>query len=359
MKKNIIIILSITLLFIACNHKPIEENATAFVMSETMFNKCKFYKTISEDVKNEIRFFGKIEADNNKTAQIFSPVGGLVTSINIGLGDYVKEGDVLAIVQSSEIATLQKEKLNAINDLAIAEKNLSVAKDLFTGKLNSEKDVIAAEKELEKVKAELTRINDVYAIYKVKKGSAFPITAPIGGFVTSKKININEMLRADENEPLFSIANTREIWAVAYVSESNISQIEEDYEVSVKTLAFPDTIYKGKIEKIYNLIDANTKSMKFRVRLPNNDFKLKPDMNCTVGVHFSENKNLIAIPSSAVIFDKGKNWVMVFKDKANIETRQIEIYKQYKDKTYIQLGLKENETIISENGLLIYDALND
>ena len=324
-----------------------------------MMSKCRLYEAINEDVKNEIRFFGKLEANNNKTAQVFSIVGGLVSSINVGLGDYVKQGDVLATIKSTEVASFQKEKLTAQNDVAIAEKNLQVAKDLFEGKLSPEKEVIAAAKELEKAKAELARINEVYGIYNIQKGSIFPVRAPISGFVLSKKININELLRPDEDEPLFSIANTNEIWAVANVNESNISLVKEDYSVTVSTLAFPETPYEGKIDKIYNVIDATTRSMKFRVRIPNHDFKLKPDMNCTVNVQFSENKLLTAIPSSAVIFDKSKYWVMIFKDRKNIETRQVEIYRQLGNKTYIQSGLSEGEKVISENGILIYDALND
>lgn len=333
--------------------------ATAFSMSETMFKKCEFFVAKYEDVKNEIRLFGKLEADNNRTAQVFSAVGGVVKSINVGLGDYVKQGDVLATILSSEIASFQKQKMDAQNDVAIAEKNLQVARDLFAGKLNSEKDVMAAEKELEKAKAELARINEVYRIYNINNGSVFSIRAPISGFVIMKKININELLLPSENEPIFSIANTNEIWAVAYVNESNISQIKENYDVTVHTLAFPGTLYKGKIEKIYNVIDPSTKSMKFRVRIANENFQLKPDMNCTVNVYYSENRKMIAVPSSAVIFDKSKYWVMVFKDRTNIETRQVELCRQLNDTTYILSGLKEGETVISKNGLLIYDALND
>ncbi|MEZ4890890.1 MAG: HlyD family efflux transporter periplasmic adaptor subunit [Crocinitomicaceae bacterium] len=133
----------------------------------------------------------------------------------------------------------------------------------------------------------------------------------MSGFVITKTIFINELLRPEEDEPLFSIANTNEIWAVAYVNESNIAHIKEGYNAEVKTLAFPDVSYKGQIEKIYNVIDATTKSMKFRVPLQNKDFQLKPDMNCTVSVHYSEGKQLVTIPSSAVIFDKNKYWVMV------------------------------------------------
>lgn len=346
-------------MILSCKNNTLEENTKAFSMSDTMIDKCKFHKVESEDVKNEIRFFGKLEANNNKTAQVFSPLGGLVKSIHVGLGDYVKQGDVLVMIQSSDVASFQKEKLNAINDVFVAEKNLQVAKDLFAGKLNSEKDVTVVEKELEKAQTELARINEVYRIYNIKAGSVFSIRAPISGFVVDKKININEMIRPDEDEPMFSIANTNEIWAVAYVNESDISQIKENYEVVVNTLAFPDTIYRGKIDKIYNVIDANTKSMKFRVQLENADFKLKPDMNCTVRVHYSENKLMSVVPSSSVIFEKSKYWVMVFKDRHNVETRQVDVYRQLGDITYIKSGISEGETVISENGLLIYDALND
>lgn len=343
----------------SCNSRPAEEKAIAFSMSDTMMAKCEFEKAISQEVKNEIRFFGKIEADNNKTAQVFSAVGGVVKSIKAGLGDYVKQGDILATIQSIEVAGYEQQRLDAINEVAVAEKNLQVAKDLFEGKLNSEKDVKLAETELEKAKSNLVKIREIYSIYKFKNGSIFPITAPISGFVVTKKININELIRSEESEPLFSIANTNEIWAVAYVNESNISHIKENYSAIVNTLAFPNIDYTGKIDKIYNVIDADTKSMKFRVSLPNADFKLKPEMNCTVRVSYNENMQMITVPSTAIIFDKSKYWVMVFKDKRNIETRPVEVYRQLNGITYIQSGLSEGETVISQNGLLIYDALND
>jgi len=343
----------------SCKEAPLDENAKAFSMSDTMMSRCRFCAAKYEDVKNEVRFFGKLEADNNKTAQVFSPVGGVVKSINVGLGDYVKQGQLLATIQSSQVTNYEKERMDAVNEVAIAEKNLQVAKELFAGKLIAEKDLKLAEVALEKARTNLSKINEIYSIYHFRKGSIFPVAAPISGFVISKKINSNELLRPDEEEPLFSIANTETIWAVAYVNESNISQIRENYEVSVNTLAFPDITYKGKIEKIYNVIDATTKSMKFRAPIANTDFKLKPDMNCTVSVHYSEDRQMITVPSSAVIFDKNKYWVMVFKDRNNIETRQVEVYRQSGSKTYIQSGLEENETVICENGLLIYDALND
>ena len=68
---------------------------------------------------------------------------------------------------------------------------------------------------------------------------------------------------------------------------------------------------------------------------------------------------MMAIPASAVIFDRSKNWVMVFKSRTQIETREVAVYKMLNNVAYIQAGLKEGEKVISKNQLLVYDALND
>jgi cobalt-zinc-cadmium efflux system membrane fusion protein len=343
----------------SCHTSPQEELAKAFSMSDTMLARCEFHDATMNEVKNEIRLFGKIAVDNNKLAQVFPVVGGNIISINTELGDYVQRGQVLATVRSSEVAEFNKQLLDAQSDVAVAEKNLQVAQDLFAGKLNSERDVIAAEKELVKAKAELSRIQEVYGIYGLGKGSTYNITAPISGFILSKNIYPNELLRADITEPLFSISEINEVWAIANVSESDISRIKIGYDAEVRTLAFPDKVYRGKIDKIVNAIDPETKAMKVRVRIPNEDFQLKPDMMATVNVSFHENQSMIAVPSSSLLFDKSKNWVIVFHDRNNLETRNVEVYRQLGDTTYLRNGIASGERIISKNALYVYDALND
>ena len=127
------------------------------------------------------------------------------------------------------------------------------------------------------------------------------------------------------SEPLFSIADIKEVWALANINEDKISQIQVGYDAKVKTFAFPDIQYHGKIDKVFNVIDPETKSMKARIKISNDDLKLKPEMNCTVAVNYSENRKMLAVPSSSIIFDKSKYWVMVYKDKNNIETRKVDI----------------------------------
>lgn len=345
---------------IGCGKKQKAEMETLeFSISDTMMARCEFHTVASEQVKSDIRFFGKIEPDYNKVAQVYSLVGGNISAIYVELGDYVVKGQVMAVVRSGEVASWEKEKLDAENDLAAAEKDLQVSRDLFAGKLISEKELVASQAAWNKAKGELDRIQELYAIYHLGKGSLFEITAPISGYVISKQISQNEQLRSDKSDILFSVADINEVWVIANVSESEISRIKIGQETEITTLSFPDEKYTGQIDKIFNRIDPETKAMKIRVRLPNPDLKLKPDMIATMNVHFREEMRMPVVPASSVIFDKNRYWVMVFRSRDEIDTRSIEIHRQSGDSCFVSSGIKDGETVITRNAIFIYDAIND
>jgi len=241
----------------------------------------------------------------------------------------------------------------------VAEKNIQVARELYEGKLNSERDVISAEKELQKAKAELDRINEVYSIYRLGNASSYDLVAPISGYIVFKDINQNEQLRNDKADLVFSIAQIDDIWVLANVNESSISKVAVGYEAAILTISYPEKIFKGKIDRIFNAIDPATKAMKVLIKIPNPGHLLKPEMNATVVVQFSENRQLIAVPSSAIIFERSRNWIMVFKSRSDFEIRQVEVYRQLGGITYLTSGLSVGEKIVSKNGLFIYDALTD
>ena len=359
-KQKINIQLSIiSILLASCSPKKEVENEVKFRLSDAMLKKCKIDTVKSQNIQSEMRLFGKIEPDNNKMAQVYSILGGNVIRIDVELGDYVKKGQVMAVIRSTEVAEFQKESLNAKSELAIAQKKLQVARELNASKLDSDMDVKIAERELKSAELELERMNEVYGIYKLSSGSTFQIIAPISGFIVQKDINQNELLRPDNSNVLFSIAEINEMWVMAYVNEGDISKVKLGYDAEISTLSFPDETYKGKIDKIFNTIDQETKAMKVRVRIPNADFKLKPEMNATIVVRNTEEEKMIAVPASAVIFDKSKNWVVVYRNRGDIETRKVEVAKTINNMTYIKHGLKEGEQIISENGILVYTAINE
>ncbi len=330
-----------------------------FVLTDTMLQTIDTAAVKNDSLRSEFKFYGKITVDNNKLIEVFPIVGGSVQRVYAALGDYVKKGQLLATIRSTEVAGFEKELKDAQNDVVVASNNLRVAQELFAGKLSSEKDVLEAKSQCEKAESQLTRVKETYNIYNMKPGAIYQIVAPISGFVIEKKINQDMQLRSDRSDNVFDIAEISEVSAIANVNESDISEIGLGMNAFVSTLSYPDKVFQGKVDKIYTIIDPTTKAMKVGIKLKNIDFLLKPEMRATIRITHTDPTQMLAIPSGAIIFDKSKYFVMVFKDREHIETRQIEIFRQVGETSYIRGGLQAGEQVITKGQLLIYDALND
>ena len=361
MKHKLIIGIAIVSLSIAGCKNDVENPHTniTFALSDNMLKTTITAVAQTQPVKNELSFYGKIMANNNKMIDVYPLVGGNVIKVNVELGDYVKKGQILATIKSTDIADFEKQSLDAKSDLLVAKNSLKVAQELFDGKLNSESDVLQAKSEVNKAQSQLSKVQETYKIYNIKAGSIYEVTAPISGFIIQKSINQDMLLRNDRSENIFDIAEISEVWAMANINEIDINKVKLGIDADVTTISYPDQVFKGKVDKIFNVIDPETKAMQARIKLKNPGFLLKPDMNANIKLSFKEDKSMIAVPSDAIVFDKSKNFVMVFKDRNNIETRQVEVYRVVGATTYISSGLEENEKVITNNQLFIYRALNE
>ncbi|TRW22069.1 efflux RND transporter periplasmic adaptor subunit [Flavobacterium zepuense] len=358
--KYIILTAVAALVLTSCEKKKEAAQVTQqFVMTDKMYSESTFATAKTEFAQNEIRLFGKVTADNNNMAQVYPAVGGNVIKIEAELGDYVKQGQLLASIRSSEVAGYQSQTSDADANVSIAERNLQSVKDMYEGKLASEKELVVAQKELDKARAEKSRMGEVNHIYKLKSGSVYNLYAPISGYIVFKDISPNEMLISNRDEAVFTIAKLDNVWVLANVNESDLNNIKQGQEVNIQTIAYPNKIIKGKIDKIFNVIDPDTRAAQALIKVPNTDVALKPEMNATVTVHYADTQKFVAVPSEALVFDKSKYFVMVFKGKNNIETREVNVYRALDDTTYLSSGLKEGEQVIVKGNLLIYDAIND
>ncbi|SHH49522.1 membrane fusion protein, cobalt-zinc-cadmium efflux system [Chryseolinea serpens] len=352
---------SVVLLAVGCDPKKAVDPAEnkAFALSDTMLKSIKLDTVAVRPVNGTLNLNGKIVADENRLVEIFPIVGGNVVEVDAELGDYVKKNQTLATIKSGEVAEYDRQLIEAQSDVLVAQKNLSVKQDLYDSKLSSDRELVAAQKELEKAEAALRRITETFSIYNFNKKSEYSLKAPINGFVIYKNLTRDMTLPAGHTESVFTVAELDEVWAIADVYESDISRIREGMDVCVTTLSYPGDLIRGKIDKIFSVLDPETKTMKVRIRIPNPQFKLKPQMLATIKATYHEDKSMTAVPSSAIIFDNSRQFVMIFKDRFNIDTREVEVYKTDEDITWITQGVKPGEVVISHNQLFIYDALND
>jgi cobalt-zinc-cadmium efflux system membrane fusion protein len=198
-------------------------------------------------------------------------------------------------------------------------------------------------------------------VLKLNGGSTegdYRIKAPISGFVVEKLVNNNSTIRSDNNSSLFTISDLKNVWVWANVYESNISAIRVGDNVDVTTLSYPGKIFKGKVDKVMNVLDPTNKVMKVRVVLDNSDYALKPQMFASVTVTNPENKQSICISSHALIFDHSQYYVLVYHGNNDVRITPVKVISAIGDKTYIAEGVQEGDRVIASQTLLIYDALN-
>jgi membrane fusion protein, heavy metal efflux system len=147
------------------------------------------------------------------------------------------------------------------------------------------------------------------------------------------------------------------VWVWANVYETDIARVKEGYKASITTLAYPDKIFTGVVDRVNEVLDPVTKVMKIRVRLLNQGNMLKPEMFANIIIRNEEQKKSIAIPEQALINDNGKSFVVIYHDKCNLEIKQVQVIQVTAGKAYISSGLKEGDKVISRNQVLLYRAL--
>ncbi|HLA59867.1 MAG TPA: efflux RND transporter periplasmic adaptor subunit [Puia sp.] len=345
----------------ACHNKIPETKAKApFCLTDTLQKNAVIDTVKLQIVKNIIALSGKIEANEDKWVKVYPVVGGIVDEMKVQLGDYVTRGQTLAVIRSGEIADYQNQLTSAQSSVRNAEKSLNTSRELFTSGLATERDTMNARTDLDKASSDLKKMEQTTSIYGVKSNAIQVITAPISGYVIEKNVTDKMQYKPDAAQPFFVIANLEEVWVMASVFETDIAKIKTGYDAEVNVIAYKDKTFTGKVDRIFSILDPQSRVMKVRVKIQNKDNLLKPEMFAQITIRYNDNTtSMPAIPSEAIIFDKNKNYVMVYKDSCNIETREIEIYEVAGKTTYIKSGLQLGEKVISKYQLLVYDALND
>jgi cobalt-zinc-cadmium efflux system membrane fusion protein len=309
----------------------------------------------TEEVSRELKLNGRIVPDEAHQSSVYALVSGRIGRISVELGDRVRKGQTLAVLKSAEVADVNNELTLARSNLEIANKNCDTYRELYESNLVSERDYIAARVEYEKALSELQKAENVSAITG-GENSLYKLVSPLDGYIVAKHITGNSEVRADMADPLFSIADLSVVWILVDVFEVDIAHIGLEQAVSVHTMSNPDVIYEGKIDKIYNVLDPETRTMKARVSLVNSGNSLMPGMFVSVKVDIKNGLQAVATPSKSLVFDNNMTYVIVMNGNKSPEIRPVKIILRSGDKCYVE-GLADGETVITGSQIFLFEAL--
>ncbi|HSZ72343.1 MAG TPA: efflux RND transporter periplasmic adaptor subunit, partial [Cytophagaceae bacterium] len=354
MKKHLFIFVVLVLMQ-ACHEKKEDSTSSKFELSPLLRSRLKLTTATEEDVQGQLYLNGKVSAFEDKLVKISPLVDGVIQTLNANLGDYVTKGQTLAVIKSTDVADAENQANDAEATLRSNEKNLNVTKDMARLGLAAEKDIVLAENEVNRAKGAVRRSHEVSSLYEIKN-SLYTMKAPISGYVIDKNLTLSTQLSYDNSQvgPFYTIADLSMMQIVADVYEADIANIKIGEQVQIKILAFPNQLFKGKIEKIQDLIDPQTRTMKIRISIPNPDIKLKPEMFAQILVDFDEGIKMISVPTAALIFENSKYYALVYHSDKDIEVREVQMYQAANGKTYLKRGLKVGEKIMASDQLIVF-----
>lgn len=353
-----ITIILLSVLIIGCTSKPETEiESSQLCLDEAVLETISTEKVINEPSYRNLKLPGQITVNKDRVYKVFPAASGVITDVYVRLGDRVKKGQVLATVQSPDIAEFNRDKRSALAEKSIAERNLKLAESLHESGVYSMRDLLEAQKTLENIEAEISHLNKRQAVLGIANGdSEYTIKAPESGFVVERNINPGLNLRNDDGH-VFEISDLGKVWVVANISESDIRNIKLNADAKITTLAYPDKEIAGKIVRLSNTIDPQKRTMEAIIELPNPDYLLKPGMFANIEVRVENEALELSIHSNSLLFDNNKHYAVVLKSPCNIEARAVSISSRNADRVFIQAGVEEGEIIISDRQVLIYNQL--
>jgi cobalt-zinc-cadmium efflux system membrane fusion protein len=337
-----------------------EEKATNFVLSDTMAKMISIDTVGSTNIDDELYLSGEINFNENNVNKIFPRNSGQILESKVTLGDKVSAGQVLAIVKSADVAGNYADLSNANADIAIAKRQMENEENLFKNGIASEKEYLEAKQNYEKT---LTAKNKIQSLISINGGSnsnavgTYTLTSPIDGYIVEKKANAGNFIRADMGDYLFTVSDLKNVWVNADVFEADISKVKEGYSVKVTTLAYPDKVFDGTIDKISEVLDPASKTLKVRIRLDNSERLLRPQMFAKVVVSNKEGRKAVVIPTKSLVSLNGKTYVVVYNSNSDMKIAEVSVLKQSGDNTFINRGVIPGQKIITHNQLLVFQQL--
>ena len=307
---------------------------------------------------NTLTLTGKVGFNEDNVIKTFPTISGQVSDIRVVPGDYVMKGQVLAVIRSSDMAGYSNDYVTAKSNVDIAKKTMDATDDMFKSGLASQRDQLTAEQGYNQAVSAFEKAKRVLNLNGGSMTGEYTLKSPIDGFVVDRQVNNNMMIRSDNATALFTISDLKNVWVMANVYESNITAVRMGDSVNITTLSYPGKIFRGKIDRIMNVLDPSNKVMKLRIVLANPGYLLKPEMYASVTVNTTENKRMLSIPSRSLIFDHSQYYVLIYKSPADITIRPVQVQNTVGDRSYISEGLTEGERLIGSEALLIYQELN-
>lgn len=354
-------------LLLSCNAKRAEKTVAPapvppfLLLSEKQMDYVRLDTVKSIPAVEPISAMGEISFDEDNVVRIYPIVSGAVETVEVSLGDYVKKGQLLATLLSTDISEYQRDYNVAKSNYEVQEKNLDRVQQLYTTGVLSDRELAEARNDYNNALSEFNERKQVLELYG---GSAsnldavFRVTAPRSGYIVERNINSGTQIRTDNGTNIFTISDLKEVWVWANVHESDLRKVHEGDAVKVETIAYPERSFSGKINKIGTMLDPVSRVVRVRTELNNHEGLLRPEMFATIIITPTTKEVSLAVPTEAIVLESNQYYVMRKRSDREFEKIRIMPGRTLANFTEIKSGLAAGDLIVTKGSLFVLTSFN-
>jgi len=294
---------------------------------------------------------GAIVYNDDLTSKITSPISGRVTKIYAQIGDKVKMGQPLVMIDSPEFGQANADLMKSESDLILKRQGFERAKTLYEGEVIAKKEFENTEADLKQAEAEHQRALNRLKNYGVSKNNNFMLSTKVNGIVTERQVNPGSEVSPNSTS-LFVVTDPKHLWVNIEVPEKDLDKIHLKQHLKIETSAYPNESFQATVTTISKVLNPDTRRVMVRCTLENLDEKLKPEMYA-YATPIDDELIMPHVVNDAVITEGVKSFVFVERSPGEIEKRLVKISYQGHKEAYISEGLHEGERVIVTSTLLL------
>ena len=310
----------------------------------------------------ESTFPGEIRVNQDRFAHIVPRVSGVVHSVSKSVGDPVSAGDVLAILDSRELADIKSSYLASVERLQLRTATFSREEQLYEQNISSQQEFLDARQE--QVEAQIALRSNRQKLLALGFSETaierlpiepehalvhYELIAPFDGVIIERHISEGEAIPADADA--FALADLNTVWVDLSVFQKDLDFVEEGQKVQITTAGRRRTV-EGTIDYVQPIVGEKTRTSTARIVLDNGDGSWKPGVFVTGVVTVAGIAAPLVVTKSALI-SIGDETVVFVQTDYGFRPQAVTVGQQNATHAAIESGIEPGVNYVSKGGFAL------
>ena len=327
--KKILYIATLSLVLFSCKESKTEEvitkdeDFTTVTTAQFQSSGMEIASPTEQDFDVTVKISGKIDVPPQNRAKVTTFMGGYVKSTTLLVGDKVKKGQPLLVLQNTEFLDIQKDYMEVAEQLTFLKSEYDRQKTLFDEKITSQKNYLKADSDYKRAKAMHQSLRAKLVLLNinpknVEKGnltSTITIFSPISGDIVIMNANVG--MYVSPSDVILEIVDTDHLHLELAVFEKDILKVKIGQKITFKVPEASKEVFNAEVHLVGKSIEGNDRTINIHAHL---DDAIKQKLLTGMFVEANiivDSKKGLAIPAEALLTENNKNYVLILDNQKN------------------------------------------